>query len=147
MKEYNVDARLKKLARPGGWAFALIAIGLVMLLFKDWSRMHGVFQILDALLFPVIGVALFVDSSRRMQKIRGSYLKLGPDSFSFKSRGVEQMFDTLDEIKDIQITLETVKILDASDTTSTLFLEDYMGDGERNEIKAYFEELQTKMNR
>lgn len=150
MKEYTVEKKIKKLSRPEGWAIVLIVIGLILLILERWGVIHSfrdLTKILDSLLFPFLGILILISSSRQIKKIRGSYLKLDADNFSFKSRGIERNFDRLIELQDIHITLETIKITDTSKNVYLIFLDDYINEGEQKEIKEYFNQIAEKIKK
>jgi len=148
MKEYNVDKKIKKLSKPEGWAIVLIILGVILLFLEKWTAVHSfrdIGKILDSLLFPVIGIGILLNSSKQIKKIRGSYIKLEEDKFSFKSRSIEKEFYNLAEIKNVKINLETISIAENSNNAYTIFLDDYIGDNEQKEIKQYFKEVNEKI--
>lgn len=150
MKKYTVEKKIKKLSRPEGWAIVLIVIGLILLILERWGAIHSfrdLTKILDSLLFPFLGILMLISSSRQIKKIRGSYIKLDADNFSFKSRGIEKDFDSFVELQDIHITLETIKITDTSKNVYLIFLDDYINEGEQKEIKEYFNQIAEKIKK
>lgn len=149
MKEFDVNKKIKKISRPELLAIFLIILGVILLFLERWSTINSfrdLTKILDSLLFPVLGILILINSSKQIKKIRGSYLKLDLETFSFKSRSVEKEIRDLSEVKDIKITLETIKITDNSKNEYTIFLNDYIKEGEQREIKEYFKEVAVKVN-
>jgi hypothetical protein len=150
MKEYNVDSKIKKLSRPEIWIILLIILGLIRYLFNAIRNTYSFeepFKFLDFFAIPSIGIGILLlwNIKLSIKKIRGSYLKLDTESFSFKSRGIEKEFNSLSEIKAIDISIETVSITDNSSKQFVIFLDDYLNDGEQLEIKEYFKEIKEKI--
>jgi hypothetical protein len=150
MKEYNVDSKIKKLSRPEIWIILLIILGLIRYLFNAIRNTYSFeepFKFLDFFAIPSIGIGIILlwNIKLSIKKIRGSYLKLDTESFSFKSRGIEKEFNSLSEIKAIDISIETVSITDNSSKQFVIFLDDYLNDGEQLEIKEYFKEIKEKI--
>lgn len=150
MKEYNVDSKIKKLSRPEIWIILLIILGLIRYLFNAVRNTYSVdepFKFLDFFSIPSIGIGIILlwNIKLSIKKIRGSFLKLDTESFSFKSRGIEKEFNSLSEIKTIDISIETVGITDNSSKQFVIFLDDYLKDGEQLEIKEYFKEIKEKI--
>jgi hypothetical protein len=149
MKEFDVNKKIKKISRPELLAIFLIILGVILLFLERWVTINSfrdLTKILDSLLFPILGIVILINSSKQIKKIRGSYLKLDLKTFSFKSRSVEKEIRDLSEVKDIKITLETIKITDNSKNEYTIFLNDYIKEGEQREIKEYFKEVAVKVN-
>lgn len=150
MKEYNVDGKIKKLSRPEIWIILLILLGLIRYLFNAIRNTYSFeepFKFLDFFAIPSIGIGIILlwNIKLSIKKIRGSFLKLDTESFSLKSRGIEKEFNSLSEIKAIDISIETVSITDNSSKQFVIFLDDYLNDGEQLEIKEYFKEIKEKI--
>ncbi len=148
MKQYNIDKKIKKVSRPEGWAILGIILGAILLIFERWRAIHSfrdLVSILDSLFFPIIGIVVLIDVSKRLKKIRGSYLNIDADKIAFKSRGVEKEFNDFSEIKSISVKLDTILITENTNSTFTLFLDDYIGNGEQSEIKEYFNNLKLTL--
>lgn len=150
MKEYNVNSKIKKLSRPEIWIILLIILGLIRVIFNSIRNTYSYdepFKFLDYLALPSVcfGIILIWNIKLSIKKIRGSYLKLDMDSFSFKSRGIEKEFNVSTEIKDINISLENIKIIDTFSKEYMIFLDDYLNESEQIEIKEYFKEIKEKI--
>jgi len=152
MKEYNVNSKIKKLSRPEIWIILIIILGLLRYLFNAIRNTYSIeesFKFLDLFAIPSIGIGIILlwNIKLSIKKIRGSYLKLDIERFSFKSRGIEKEFKISSEIKAIDISIETVSITDNSSKQFMIFLDDYLNDAEQQEIKEYFKEIKEKIKK
>jgi len=148
LKEFTPETLIRKLSKTEGWAIVLICIGLLLLLMEKWSAIHGIrdlFKIVDSFVLPGIGIGILITNSRKIKSLRSSYVKLDVDSFSFHSRGHEVNIQDLSSVKEIAIKLDEIVVTDVSGSVHTLLVSEYIGEGEKNEIKALFSELKKKL--
>ena len=149
MEEFTTEKLIRKIGKSEGLAIVAICLGAIMLFLERWTAIHSfrdIFKVLDSI-FPLgIGIALLVSNANRIKKLRGSYVKISDQTVEFKSRGSEHHYGQPESIGNIEINLDKVVFTATNGTIGTLYLDDYIGDGEQKKIKELIAVVKENIN-
>jgi hypothetical protein len=122
----------------------LIILAVIMLFFHDFSQFdsfRSIGSILDSVLFFGVGIALYITTSKTINKISGSYIQFEDSVFSFKSRQVEQQIEVPEGLRKLEIRLKTIELLNAGGKKFIIYLDDYSDYTDKTAIKEHFKRL------
>lgn len=141
-KTFNTDNLKNKINRTMSLSIALIVIGVIILIFKDYSNFYkfrDYIAILSGLFFPIFGLIMYISNSKKLKKISDSYITFKKDEISFKSREIEKTVKS-NELKSITIRLNTIEV-DILGNIFNIHLDDYTEFSDKKAIKNNFELL------
>jgi hypothetical protein len=141
MEEYTTEKLISKISRSEGLAIAVICVGVVLLIFEEWTSVQSFrdsFKVLDSFIPLVLGIVLLESNRRRIKKLRGSYIRFDGELIEFKSRGVEKKYSSHEELESVEIKLDRILLTDLKGEQGIIYLDDYVGDGEQKQIKKAF---------
>lgn len=138
MEEFTTEKLIRKLGKSEGFSIVLICFGIFYLFLQNWTAIYNfrsLFNFLSAFTPLLFGTVILINNANRIKKLRGSYVKISNQKVAFKSRGVEYHYDDSNPLESIEIRLYEIVFTETDGTKGTLYLEDYIGDGEQKKIK------------
>lgn len=134
----------KRLNLTKNLGILILVIGLVLLMFKDFSeyqfpRSAGAF--IDSFVTIVLGTYFYFSSSSQLKNVSGSFVEFLENRLRFRSRNNEKELKLPEDIKNVDVKTKTVEITDSSNEEHTIYLDDYTDYSDKKMLKEKFEEL------
>ena len=143
-KKFEIEKSEQRLKFAKIMSVGLVIVGVITLLAEDYSDFkdfRSIGRFLDNSLFFILGLVVFVTSSRRLSKIAGSYVLFENEGFSFKSRQIEKKFERVSDIKTIEIKLKTIEICDTNNNHFIIYIDDCNQYSDKKDIKENFRRI------
>ncbi|NOZ46324.1 MAG: hypothetical protein GXO79_06035 [Chlorobi bacterium] len=152
--KFETEKFEKKLKNIRWISVLLIIVGVIKFTLEDYSNINSyrsLGSLIDSLIFPILGIAIYISNTKKIKLIAGSYLLFENDGFAFKSRQIERKFNLKNDLERININLKTIELFNTENDSFVIHLDDYVEFKDKKEIKEKFKsfvnELETKPNK